>query len=44
MDTEIRANLDMGVAFRLPADSDSRIIIDEAGAEELGGDGDMLLK
>lgn len=44
IDTDLRANLDTRVAFRLPKQSDSRILIDESGAEELGGDGDMLLK
>lgn len=44
IDTDLRANLDTRVAFRLPTQSDSRILIDEGGAEELGGDGDMLLK
>ncbi|WP_423743917.1 DNA translocase FtsK (plasmid) [Haladaptatus sp. SPP-AMP-3] len=44
IDTDLRANLDTRVAFRLPKHSDSRILIDEGGAEELGGDGDMLLK
>jgi len=44
IDTDLRANLDTRVAFRLPKQSDSRILIDEGGAEELGGDGDMLLK
>lgn len=44
IDTDLRANLDTRAAFRLPKQSDSRILIDEGGAEELGGDGDMLLK
>ncbi len=44
IDTDLRANLDTRVTFRLPKQSDSRILIDEGGAEELGGDGDMLLK
>lgn len=44
IDTDLRANLDTRVAFRLPKQSDSRILIDNSGAEELGGDGDMLLK
>lgn len=44
IDTDLRANLDTRVAFRLPKQSDSRILIDEGGAEELAGDGDMLLK
>lgn len=44
IDTDLRANLDTRVAFRLPKQSDSRILIDEDGAEDLVGDGDMLLK
>lgn len=44
IDTDLRANLNTRVGFRLPKQSDSRILIDEGGAEELGGDGDMLLK
>jgi hypothetical protein len=44
IDTDLRANLDMRVAFRLPKQSDSRIILGESGAEELAGNGDMLLK
>lgn len=44
IDTDLRANLDMRVAFRLPKQQDSRILIDESGAEELAGNGDMLLK
>jgi DNA segregation ATPase FtsK/SpoIIIE-like protein len=44
IDTDLRANLDMRVAFRLPSASDSQVILDESGAEELGGNGDMLFK
>ncbi len=44
IDTDLRANLDMRVAFRLPKKSDSRILIDQGGAEELVGNGDMLFK
>jgi DNA segregation ATPase FtsK/SpoIIIE-like protein len=44
IDTDLRANLDMRVAFRLPSASDSQVILDESGAEGLGGDGDMLFK
>jgi len=44
IDTDLRANLDMRVAFRLPSASDSQVILDESGAEDLGGDGDMLFK
>lgn len=44
IDTDLRANLDMRVAFRLPKQSDSRIILGEAGAEELAGNGDLFIK
>jgi len=44
IDTDLRANLDMRVAFRLPSASDSQVILDESGAEGLGGNGDMLFK
>lgn len=44
IDTDLRANLGMRVAFRLPSASDSQVILDESGAEDLGGNGDMLFK
>lgn len=44
IDTDLRANLDVRAAFRLPKQSDSRILLDEGGAEELAGNGDMLFK
>lgn len=44
IDTDLRANLDMRAAFRVPKSEDSRVILDESGAEELGGKGDMLFK
>jgi len=44
INTDLRSNLDMRAAFRVPSDSDSRVILDESGAEGLGGDGDMLFK
>jgi DNA segregation ATPase FtsK/SpoIIIE-like protein len=44
IDTDLRANLDMRVAFRLPSASDSQVILDDSGAEDLGGNGDMLFK
>jgi DNA segregation ATPase FtsK/SpoIIIE-like protein len=44
INTDLRSNLAMRAAFRVPSDSDSRVILDESGAEELGGDGDMLFK
>jgi hypothetical protein len=44
IDTDLRANLDMRVAFRLPSASDSQVILDESGAEDLGGNGDLLFR
>jgi hypothetical protein len=44
INTDLRSNLDMRVGFRVPNASDSRVILDESGAETLGGDGDMLFK
>lgn len=44
INTDLRSNLDMRAAFRVPTDSDSRVILDENGAEGLRGDGDMLFK
>lgn len=44
INTDLRSNLDMRAAFRVPSDSDSRVILGENGAEGLGGDGDMLFK
>jgi DNA segregation ATPase FtsK/SpoIIIE-like protein len=44
IDTDLRANLDMRVAFRLPSASDSQVILDDSGAEGLGGNGDLLFK
>lgn len=44
IDTDLRANLDMRVALRLPSGSDSQVILDKSGAEGLGGNGDMLFR
>ncbi|MFB6199775.1 MAG: DNA translocase FtsK [Candidatus Nanohaloarchaea archaeon] len=44
IDTDLRANLDARVAFRLPSASDSRVILNDSGAEKLGGDGDMIFR
>lgn len=44
IDTDLRSNLVMRAAFELPKSEDSRIILDESGAEDLGGEGDMLFK
>ncbi|NMJ92705.1 hypothetical protein GLT81_00415 [Nanohaloarchaea archaeon] len=44
IDTDLRANLDTRVAFRLPSASDSRVILNDSGAEKLGGEGDMIFR
>lgn len=40
----IKANITCRIAFRVATDADSRIILDEQGAESLLGRGDMLIK
>ena len=40
----IKANITCRIAFRVATDTDSRIIIDDQGAESLLGRGDMLIK
>ncbi len=40
----IKANITCRIAFRVATDADSRIILDEMGAENLLGRGDMLIK
>jgi hypothetical protein len=44
INTDLRSNLDMRAAFRVPSQSDSRVILDEGGAEGLGGEGDMIFR
>lgn len=40
----IKANIPTRIAFRLPSQIDSKVILDTIGAEKLLGNGDMLLK
>jgi DNA segregation ATPase FtsK/SpoIIIE, S-DNA-T family len=42
--TTVRSNLPAQLALRVKTASDSRVILDEAGAESLAGKGDALLK
>ena len=39
----IKTNFPMSIAYKVKTDQDSRIILDEMGAEKLLGDGDMLI-
>jgi S-DNA-T family DNA segregation ATPase FtsK/SpoIIIE len=40
----LKANLPVRIAFKLPSSHDSVTVLDEAGAENLLGRGDLLLK
>jgi DNA segregation ATPase FtsK/SpoIIIE-like protein len=42
--TNLKANLPARIAFRLPSHHDSMTILDQAGAENLVGKGDMLFR
>ena len=41
---DAKVNFPVQVCFRVPKESDSRVVIDEPGAESLGGMGDGLIK
>ena len=42
--TNIRSNLPAQLALRVKSATESRVVIDESGAENLNGKGDALLK
>jgi DNA segregation ATPase FtsK/SpoIIIE-like protein len=44
IDGTIKANLPCRISFRLSSNTDSRTILDEGGAENLLGNGDMLVR
>ena len=41
---QLKANLPVRIAFKLPTATDSSTVLDEGGAENLLGRGDLLLK
>ena len=41
---DAKVNFPVQICFRVPKEADSRVVLDEAGAESLAGMGDGLLK
>ena len=41
---DAKVNFPVQICFRVPKEADSRVVIDEAGAESLAGRGDALMK
>jgi DNA segregation ATPase FtsK/SpoIIIE-like protein len=41
---DAKVNFPVQICFRVPKEADSRVVLDEAGAESLAGAGDALIK